>query len=91
MPFLAAPAGVSMIAAGSEIAPVLPREQADYLFGNGSGQSAAIAEAMVTLARDEVKRKGLSKAMADFAAKHRDAADHRALIAELTGEDRIHP
>ena len=91
MPFLAAPAGIPMIAAGSEIAPVLPREQADYLFGNGSGQSAAIAEAMVTLARDEVKRKGLSKAMADFAATHRDAADHRALISELTGEERIHP
>jgi hypothetical protein len=46
---------------------------------------------MVTLARDEVKRKGLGKAMAGFAASHRDAADHRALMAELTGDGRLYP
>ncbi|WP_230291655.1 glycosyltransferase [Croceicoccus sp. Ery5] len=90
-PFLAAPAGVPLIAAGSELGAILPPEQGDYVIGAGSGQLAAMAEAMVTLARDEVKRKGLGKAMAGFAASHRDAADHRALMAELTGDGRLYP
>ncbi|QNE06304.1 glycosyltransferase [Croceicoccus marinus] len=91
MPFLAAPAGVPMIAAGSEIAAILPPEQHDYVFGNASGHLGAMAEAMVVLARDEVQRKRLARAMADFAAKHSDAADHRALLGEMTGDDRLYP
>ena len=91
MPFLAAPAGVPLIAAGGEIAAILPPEQHDLVFGDASGQSGAIAEAMVSLARDEVQRKRLGKAMAGFAAAHSDAADHRALLAQLIGDDRLYP
>lgn len=89
--FLAAPAGVPVIAAGSELSAIMPPEQGEFLFAEANGQAGAMGEAMVRLAGDEVKRKALSKAMADFAARHHDAADHRALIAELTGEDRIYP
>ena len=91
MPFLAAPAGVPLIVAGSEIAAILPPEQHDYVFGNASGHLGAMAEAMVVLARDEVQRKRLARSMADFAARHSDAADHRALLAEMTGDDRLYP
>lgn len=88
-PFLAAPAGVPLIAAGSALAAILPPEQGDYVFGAASGRMAAMAEAMVALARDDVQRQRVARAMAAFAEKQAHAAEHRALIAELLGDDRF--